>query len=111
MNFLFDNWGVVVSIISAISVIAINEYKTKKNITDTKKNSEDIEKLKEDHSSFITLEKARETFVSKELHDNQMKHIDITLGEIKQQNQQSFRDGRKFWDCRINGNILVIYMN
>jgi len=31
MDFLLTNWGAVVSIISGIVVIAINNYKTKKN--------------------------------------------------------------------------------
>lgn len=81
MDFLLTNWGAVVSIISGIVIIAINNYKTKKNTLD-------VEKMKENQVNFVDWDKARETFVSKELHTSQMGHIDITLGEIKQQNQQ-----------------------
>lgn len=88
MDFLLANWGAVVSVVSAIYVLASNSYKSKKSIEDTESNTADIKKLKEDIKDLVTMEKARETFVTKELYENQMGHIDQTLGEIKQQNQQ-----------------------
>jgi len=81
MKFILANWEVFTFLGGCIAVFSINNYKTNKT-------TQDMEEMKENHSQLITLDKARELFVSRELHDNQMKHIDDTLGEIKQQNQQ-----------------------
>ena len=81
MDFLLANWDVILFIGGCIAVFAVNNYKTNKT-------TRDMEEMKDNHSNFITLDKARELFVSREIYDNEIKHIVKTLGEIKQQNQQ-----------------------
>ena len=61
-------------------------YEVITNTYMTKKNTKEIENIKE--KDLVTWGEARNTFVSKELYQNQMNHIDTTLGEIKNQNEK-----------------------
>lgn len=72
-------WQIITVLISISGLFAVNTYMTKKN-------TKEVETLKD--KDLVEWAAARKTFVSKELYDNQMEHIDKTLSEIKKQNEK-----------------------
>ncbi len=78
INMTISLWQIISGFIIVISAFATNTFMTKQNSTKIKE-MEDISK------SAITEDKARELFVTKELHTNQMVHIDSSLGDLKKQ--------------------------
>lgn len=92
MEVLLTNWGVFSSIGSIVCVIAISVYATRRNTSalDSLKQNE-ISELYEKHLALnnkvndkMDTKEARETFVTKELNTEQMKHIDTSIAEIKE---------------------------
>jgi len=82
-------WSIVYGVGTIISVIAVTVYATKRNTSniDNLKNNE-IKDLYEKYNKKMDEDKARETFVTKELYNNQMVHIDTIFIEIKEQNKE-----------------------
>lgn len=95
MEVLLTNWGVFSSIGSVVCVIAITVYATRKNTSALESlKQKEISELYEKHLALnnkvnekIDTKEARTSFVSKELYENQNKHIDKALDEIKSQNE------------------------
>lgn len=95
MEVLLTNWGVFSSIGSIVCVIAITVYATRKNTSALESlKQKEISELYEKHLALnnkvnekIDTKEARTSFVSKELYENQNKHIDKALDEIKSQNE------------------------
>lgn len=82
-------WNIVYGVGAVISVIAVTVYATKRNTSniDNLKNNE-IKELYEKCNKKMDEDKARETFVTKELYNNQVLHIDTIFSEIKEQNKE-----------------------
>lgn len=77
-------WAVIWGIGTVISIIAVTVYATRRNTSsiDSLKSNE-IAELFNRVNTKMDEKEARKEFVSKELYENQMKHIDEQLGEIK----------------------------
>lgn len=72
-------WQLVTAMIAIASAFAVNTYMTRQN-------TQKIKALESKTEGVLTESEARTIFVSKELYDNQMTHIDTTLSELKEQN-------------------------
>lgn len=72
-------WQLVTAMIAIASAFAVNTYMTKQN-------DKKIKTLEDKTDGVMTETEARVIFVSKELYENQMNHIDKTLTELKEQN-------------------------
>lgn len=70
-------WQVVSVLITISGLFAVNTYMTKKN-------TKEVDTLKD--KDLVEWGDARKTFVSKELYENQMQHIDKSLEDLKEQN-------------------------
>lgn len=70
-------WQLIVAIVTVTGAFAVNTYMTRQN--DRK-----IKALE----GAITEVRAREIFVTKELYQSEIKHLNKTLDEVKTQNQQ-----------------------
>lgn len=81
-------WGIIVSIVSAVTVFAINNYMTKKN-------TNSIEELQNKCNSMMEEKEARREFVTKELYKQQNEHIDKMFKELKDQTNEILRYVRK----------------
>ncbi len=79
-------WQLITAIVTISGLFAVNTYMTRKN-------SKEVGELKD--KDLVTWGDARNTFVSKELYNNQMEHIDTTLGELKEQNKEILSYVRK----------------
>ena len=92
MEVLLTNWGVFSSIGSIVCVIAITVHATRRNTSaleslKQKEISELYEKnlaLNNKVNDKMDTKEARETFVTKEVNTEQMKHIDTSIAEIKE---------------------------
>lgn len=78
-------WGIAWGVGTIISIIAITVYMTRRNTSaiDSLKQKE-IAELYSKVNTKMDEDKARETFVTKEVNTEQMKHIDNSIGEIKE---------------------------
>jgi len=104
MKDLLTYWPVITSVVSVICVIAITVHMTRKNtstiealrlneITDLyEKNNENKNALKDK----IDEKEARKIFVTKELNDAQMKHLDNSINEIKEYQKEILGYFRKW---------------
>ncbi|MGB5793363.1 hypothetical protein [Poseidonibacter sp.] len=72
-------WQLVTAMIAIASAFAVNTYMTKQH-------DKKIKTLEDKTDGVMTETEARVIFVSKELYENQMNHIDKTLTELKEQN-------------------------
>lgn len=89
-------WSIAWGIGIVIASLAITSYATRKNTSNyesLKKN--EIANLFEKVNLKMDEDKARETFVSKELNDEQIKHIDSSMNEIKDDQKEILRLLRK----------------
>lgn len=78
-------WGIAWGVGTIIAIIAITVYMTRRNtsVIDSLKQNE-IAELYSKVNTKMDEDKARETFVTKEVNTEQMKHIDTSIGEIKE---------------------------
>lgn len=84
IKFVVSGWQLLSFVICVAGAFAVNTYMTKRN-------TKEIKALE----GAITEVRAREIFVTKELYNNQMKHIDKTLEEVKKQNNTILEYVRK----------------
>ncbi|PLY08400.1 MAG: hypothetical protein C0625_02095 [Arcobacter sp.] len=77
---VINTWQLIIGIITFVGSFSINTFMTTRN-------SKKIEDFEEKIVDVVKWDKARATFVSKELYANQMEHIDLALGELKKQNE------------------------
>lgn len=87
-KFVIQFWHVLIATVTIASAFAVNTYMTKQN-------DKKIKALEDKTDGSITEVRAREVFVTKELYNNQMKHIDKTLTELKEQNKEILNYVRK----------------
>lgn len=95
INFIVEAWQFICALVSIVSAFAINTYMTKQNSVKTKAHEVELDDLKSRCNNMIEERTAREIFVSKELYNNQMEHIDMALGELKKQNETILEYVRK----------------
>lgn len=84
IKFVISIWQLGSILVLFAGAFAVNTFMTKQN-------DKKIKALE----GAITEVRAREIFVTKELYNNQMEHIDTTLGELKEQNKEILSYVRK----------------
>jgi hypothetical protein len=88
VKFVVSIWQIGSVIVLFAGAFAVNTFMTKQN-------DKKIKALEDKTDGSITEVRAREVFVTKELYNNQMKHIDKTLTELKEQNKEILNYVRK----------------
>lgn len=95
VNFIVEAWQFIFALVSIVSAFAVNTYMTKQNSLKTKAHEQKLDDLQNRCNHLMKEQTAREIFVSKELYNNQMEHIDTALVELKKQNETILEYVRK----------------
>lgn len=88
VNYVVSVWQLVSALVAITTGFAMNTYMTRDN-------NRKIKTLEEKCNEMMKIETAKETFVSKELYQNEVQHLNKILDEVKEQNREILSYVRK----------------